>query len=1356
MRFRSAPHPTVMSDLFHVLHRRRRDDRPPWCRVAVLLTTITALLASFAAVGVVPANAATPTRLDALRTSVAHQLNMVSAHAASNTTPQKVTSPPKTTTPTSSGTPTIATSTPTLAPAPKQAATAPTASQQPTTPQQQTPVTNKTAAAADTTTAPSDTYTLSDAAKAFLAGLNINLGSGPVTGTLSGSTLTVQVGAPALPLTLPVGNDAISFGGASLTIDESTGRLTLSASATTVDGASGALSVTIANASTTTLSGSDLSATVTLNALPVLGTTVDLSGTLAYSNGAVSASLTGTLGQDTVIAPSVLTIGAGTTITLSTSDGAQVSGTAVIGSGSAQFTVKVSGAFGDEKNWDISIGEDTGAPSFSPVDGLTLTPAFSGSVQDKDGTISFDVTAGEPVSWNPGDNVTLAVNYVKVSNETPPTGVACPAGVKDGQLWVDVQGGLTDTAAGINARGEACVDPSAKTFTLTGTATGAFGPSDLGFTLSNPTVTVDGDLQAGTVSMSAKATLAVTAVASTSTIPVTLAFDSDGSFTAGATVDLNSIGLSSLGSGAGTLLVSSKEIKTFTAPSLGVDNAIDLPAGVTVLLQYTPSQTVSSAFSYLHLTAPQTIQASATLSTSGFKTTLNFAYGDGALGVSLLPSNPVGAQLYLNSLAMSLDVSEAGVTTSIGGSALLQLPSLYGSTPSSVELSLSGSIGETTDGATDVNVGFDLAAAYNGSWTDAFGIQGLSIGELAGKIGGTFAPQDVIPLPTLSFTVNNVVLPPDWANAIGEVGQPDVSATLDLDVNNPILSFAISPGAGQTVALEPLRIANDFTGGSPLPDSVVNQLQVNNAQLLFAPFGGTDATGASIGQGATLAFGTVIGGVNVHVDGDIALQPVPHLKANVTANGFKIGSVLFENTNLTIDVEADPSAPTVDFAFDGGFTDTGIQFDAHVDLGASISALGGSVHLHIAGGQPQYIQAGADLLGSIYREGTGFGFQASGIAGLVVGSQQLGQVYFTYSSDTGALWYQTQQAAGQVAQAFQNAYGWTDTQVTAALNKLHYGGAPIASALSSVFNDSIAQITSQLEQVGYSLDGAIIDVRAGLNATDAQITALLSQLGESVMQIASKLHTDFGDTGAQIASALQAVFSYNDVEVAGVLNQLQFSSDQIASALQSAFGDSDTAVASALNQVGLTSDQIASALQSAFGDSQAAVYNALQQIGDGGQSVLDSIAGFFNTGSYTIYSWWPEYLNSGGSQDPYHPIVQSTGSLAHSFDWYVLPTDGGYAEIINRDSGQCLSASYGGDGGQVVQNPCGGWTSQQWYLGVSPGHSLDPHTGHNVINRWNGLYLDVYNQSISDGAAIDTYHSTGNWNQWFIFDAAVG
>jgi hypothetical protein len=43
-----------------------------------------------------------------------------------------------------------------------------------------------------------------------------------------------------------------------------------------------------------------------------------------------------------------------------------------------------------------------------------------------------------------------------------------------------------------------------------------------------------------------------------------------------------------------------------------------------------------------------------------------------------------------------------------------------------------------------------------------------------------------------------------------------------------------------------------------------------------------------------------------------------------------------------------------------------------------------------------------------------------------------------------------------------------------------------------------------------------------------------------------------------------------------------------------------------------------------------------------------------------------------------------------------------------------------------------------------------------VINRWNGLYLDVYNQSISDGAAIDTYHSTGNWNQWFIFDAAVG
>ena len=103
----------------------------------------------------------------------------------------------------------------------------------------------------------------------------------------------------------------------------------------------------------------------------------------------------------------------------------------------------------------------------------------------------------------------------------------------------------------------------------------------------------------------------------------------------------------------------------------------------------------------------------------------------------------------------------------------------------------------------------------------------------------------------------------------------------------------------------------------------------------------------------------------------------------------------------------------------------------------------------------------------------------------------------------------------------------------------------------------------------------------------------------------------------------------------------------------------------------MSAGQIASALQTAFGDSEAAVYNAFQQIGQGGQSVLDAINGFFNTGSYWIYSnpWYsvPLFLDdSNGSYAAGNGIIQWTWNGGHNQDWYVLPTDSGYAEIVNR------------------------------------------------------------------------------------------
>ena len=249
-----------------------------------------------------------------------------------------------------------------------------------------------------TTTDPSQSFDISPAVQEFFSDLGIS--SGPaLTGSLSGSTLTLNVGSPtSLPITLPAGVGALTFAPATVTIDESTGTLTLSATATDPNGATAILTVTIANASTTTLSSTDLDATIEIDNLPVLGTTVTLKGTLAYSSGAVTASLTGTLANP-VTPIDGLTISSGATFTLDTTDGLTVSGTAVIGT-SATFQVGVAGAIKDTANWSLTVTASSTA-AWAPLPGLSVQPDFTGTVTDADGTVGFDLEADQVATWSP-------------------------------------------------------------------------------------------------------------------------------------------------------------------------------------------------------------------------------------------------------------------------------------------------------------------------------------------------------------------------------------------------------------------------------------------------------------------------------------------------------------------------------------------------------------------------------------------------------------------------------------------------------------------------------------------------------------------------------------------------------------------------------------------------------------------------------------------------------------------------------------------------------------------------------------------------------------------------------------------
>ena len=186
----------------------------------------------------------------------------------------------------------------------------------------------------------------------------------------------MTINEPTLPLTVPGGVN-LAVTGASLAIDEATGTLTLTGNVQADNGIGGSLAVTIAHSANTELGGAasaDLSATVGITGVPVLDSTVDLSGTLSYTNGSVSASITGTLTNDLTVVPDVLTIAKDSTVTLSTADGLTLSGSAVIGDGSSSVTVDVTGKVKGAKDFSLTVDDTTNPPSFTPTSGLTLDP----------------------------------------------------------------------------------------------------------------------------------------------------------------------------------------------------------------------------------------------------------------------------------------------------------------------------------------------------------------------------------------------------------------------------------------------------------------------------------------------------------------------------------------------------------------------------------------------------------------------------------------------------------------------------------------------------------------------------------------------------------------------------------------------------------------------------------------------------------------------------------------------------------------------------------------------------------------------------------------------------------------------
>jgi hypothetical protein len=121
---------------------------------------------------------------------------------------------------------------------------------------------------------------------------------------------------------------------------------------------------------------------------------------------------------------------------------------------------------------------------------------------------------------------------------------------------------------------------------------------------------------------------------------------------------------------------------------------------------------------------------------------------------------------------------------------------------------------------------------------------------------------------------------------------------------------------------------------------------------------------------------------------------------------------------------------------------------------------------------------------------------------------------------------------------------------------------------------------------------------------------------------------------------------------------------------------------------------------------------------------------------------------SGASTQPGAPVIQWYGNFGTNQRWSVqdVPDDAPYEEIVNQNSGQCLTTD-GRPGDWVYQEPCAAqpeW-QQLWKGTLNDG----PFAMLSTLQSPDSLFLDVEGNSGSAGAHLITWYSTGGNNQYF-------
>jgi hypothetical protein len=953
----------------------------------------------------------------------------------------------------------------------------------------------------------SASYTLSGPVLNFItATLHIPLSSATLTGTLSGSTLTLSAAAPtSLPASVPSWLPSPSYVSTQVTIDEAANTVTLSTGTGTASGATATLSVTIANAATSDLSdGTDVTGSLTLGSptqgVPFAGgSTAMLAFTLGYASGKPTASATGTLTSDAYFGDGLVRIASGDSVTMAIGSGIKLSGSADLNYNDETTTVTVNGMLADASNWSLAVSNANG-PVWQPVTGLSVTPNFTGSIADNNGSVRFDLSAGPAAAtWvSPDGNSKVSVDSLEFSNQAPGSGnpatlppCAALADIGDGELWIGVSGTFSYLPASLDLSATGCFDLTGKSATIdtaaTGDLTSQFG-SNLPFTVTAVGLTAH---VGGSYSLTGTASVAFGNV-----VPVTVGVQlTKAGITAGVGIsDLASRLKNDKFSGSGALYVSTVRVPGFDPTTLGITGrpAFDLPAGLSVALNYTLPPTTQTAIRQLipalgnrtipGLTAGTSVQALATLSTGGF--TLDFTVNLGAATSGLTIFNASNSALYLNQFDVKLAL---GAQNQIGvsGTGYLVLQHLASASPADCPTAdCPTGISVTIGGSFNIN-SLSLSLGFNVSrWDNAFGVRQLDLQDVGGSLGLTL--ESGVPTPTLQVYADNITLPPSWSQALGVVNGASISFNVSLSMTQPVLAFKINNTAG-VPALTPLAIDPAATAEQ------VNDFVVYSALFMLAPDGGTTVAGDTLSPGVSVVFDAKLDSVPVRVDATVDLS-APSVIASASVGAFTIGPVQTSNTMFYLNL----SPTSVSLGISGDIAYNNDTFSVFVSFAVGTSMNNADISMAVTGGLPSYFYADVRLGGKVTGDSSGAGVTASGSAYLNMGTKWLGPVSFSFSWSGGLNWRDYTDSVTQVAQTFVNS-GMGSDQVVSAMVQWGYDHYDTLNALSQIGDYSPLILSTLANAFGVSTtyfdiwtytsagEALVMEVKGNSQSLDASI-----------------------------------------------------------------------------------------------------------------------------------------------------------------------------------------------------------------------------------------------------------------------------